>query len=385
MEQKGAPPGLAPGYRAAERVIQLKKLLSAVSWAGIEQSMRSAISSEWTFSDHWGQLRSRVSGFRMRYTVEPGIYALNSPGEDSPVIATANYKLSFDKVRRALTGKSAWILVLNTHGINVWCAAGKGRFGTFELMKRIREAELEKLVRHRKVIVPQLGAPGVVAHRVQKETGFRVFYGPVRAADLPLYIDNGMTASREMRLIQFPMFERLVLIPMEWVPGFRKTILPATALSALSGLLFGWSVARDVFFLFQLMLIAGAVGVPALLPWIPGRAFAFKGWILGMFACLVYPGLVPPGLFENTWIAAAAFVFFPLLSSFVALEFTGATPITGMSAVKREMRFAVPIYRAALYISVTLFMIAAAAELPARMVAKAGAAVHGGEARQVTR
>ena len=74
----------------------------------------------------------------------------------------------------------AWILVLDTNGVNVWCAAGKGTFGTDELIRRIEATGLPEIVSHNRVIVPQLGGPGVAAHEVRKRSGFRVVYGPVR-------------------------------------------------------------------------------------------------------------------------------------------------------------------------------------------------------------
>ena len=83
----------------------------------------------------------------MHYTVEPGLYAVGKPDERSPVLVTANYKLSFDKLRNELTGRNVWILVLDTKGINVWCSAGKGTFGTMELVGRIESTGLPILYR----------------------------------------------------------------------------------------------------------------------------------------------------------------------------------------------------------------------------------------------
>jgi CO dehydrogenase/acetyl-CoA synthase gamma subunit (corrinoid Fe-S protein) len=73
--------------------------------------------------------------------------------------------------------------VLDTQGINVWCAAGKGTFGTDELVHRIEATQLHDVVRHRVLILPQLGAPGVAAHDVKKRSGFTIEYGPVRTAN----------------------------------------------------------------------------------------------------------------------------------------------------------------------------------------------------------
>jgi hypothetical protein len=184
------------------------------------------ISADWTSADKWGRIRCRVSNrFRMRYSIAPGLYALGAPDPDSPVLVTANYKLSFDLLRREAAGLAAWILVLDTGGINVWCAAGEGSFGTRELIERIRDARLDARVRHRRLILPQLGAPGIAAHKVQRESGFSVSYGPVRARDLQQYLRSGRRADAKMRTVRFPLRDRLELTPMELTAAFRK--LPA--------------------------------------------------------------------------------------------------------------------------------------------------------------
>jgi CO dehydrogenase/acetyl-CoA synthase gamma subunit (corrinoid Fe-S protein) len=126
-------------------------------------------------------MKCRLSAFRNNYIVEPGMYAVGAPDKSSDVLVSANYKLSFDALRQVLKGLNAWVLVLDTKGINVWCAAGKGTFGTDELVQRISVTKLNRIVDHRRIIVPQLGAPGISGHEVKKASGFKVCYGPVRA------------------------------------------------------------------------------------------------------------------------------------------------------------------------------------------------------------
>ena len=152
----------------------------------------------WT--DKVGAFKARIGFGRMNYTVEPGIYTVGNPDENSPVLISANYKLSFDALRKELTSLNAWIIVIDTKGINVWCAAGKGTFGTDEIVRRINLIELAKIVSHRKIIVPQLGAVGVSAHKVKKLSGFSVIYGPVRAKDIIEFMQSGMQAAEKMRL-----------------------------------------------------------------------------------------------------------------------------------------------------------------------------------------
>ena len=107
------------------------------------------VTSTLTWQDRWGTIKARWGVDRMDYTVEPGLYALGNPDNESHVLVTANYKMSFDRLREALTGRDVWLLVLDTRGINVWCAAGKGTFGTAELVRRIRISGLDMVVTHK--------------------------------------------------------------------------------------------------------------------------------------------------------------------------------------------------------------------------------------------
>ena len=81
------------------------------------------------------------------------------------------------KYRKNLNELDAWLLILDTKGVNVWCSAGKGTFGTKELVHRIQAASLGSVVKHRRLILPQLGATGAAAHLVKEESGFTVIYG----------------------------------------------------------------------------------------------------------------------------------------------------------------------------------------------------------------
>jgi CO dehydrogenase/acetyl-CoA synthase gamma subunit (corrinoid Fe-S protein) len=167
-----------------------------------------------TLANRWDHFLARWGVRRNQHLVEPGLYALGNPTADSPVFVTANYTLSFDALRSALAGIDGYIMVLDTKGINVWCAAGKGTFGTDELLNRIEATGLHNVVRHRGLILPQLGATGVAAHEVRRRSGYRVEYGPVRAMDLPEYLKTHQ-ATPQMRQVRFNLADRLVLIPVE--------------------------------------------------------------------------------------------------------------------------------------------------------------------------
>jgi len=285
---------------------------------------------------------------RDRYRVSPGLFALGAPDGDAPVLVTANYKMTFDAVRRDAAGLDAWILVLDTLGVNVWCAAGKGTFGTGEVIRRATESRVSEVVRHRRLILPQLGAPGVAAHEVRKGCGFSVVYGPVRARDIRPFLEAGMKASPPMRRVVFPTMDRLVLTPVEITGLLRPAGWAAAVLFLLAGVGPGifslgaaWERGFSAVAALAAGILAGAVLTPVLLPWLPGRAFSIKGGLAGgvLAACTV--------MWERGSLDApttlALLLAMTAVSSFVAMNFTGATPFTSPSGVEKEMRRALPV------------------------------------------
>ena len=318
-----------------------------------------------TWTDRWGTIKARWGVGRMHYQVDPGLYALGTPDATSPVLVTSNYKMSFDSLRSALTNASAWILVLDTQGVNVWCAAGKGTFGTQELLDRIRSSGLADVTPQRSVIVPQLGAPGVSAHTVKRESGFRVVYGPIRAQDIPAFLDAGLRATLEMRRKTFTLWERAVLIPVELVDALKSALFIGPVLFFLGGL--GgpgsyWANALN-YGLFGVLalfaaVVAGAIAVPMLLPWLPGRAFSVKGLIPGLAVTALlaiirrdHLGLLAGNLEIVAWCLLVLAVV-----SYLAMNFTGASTYTSLSGVRKEMRYAVPCQIAATVSGMVLWL-----------------------------
>jgi len=292
---------------------------------------------------------------RNRYSIAAGLYAIGSPSADSPVLVTANYKMTFDILRRDMQGHDLWILVLDTRGINVWCAAGKGTFGTDEIIRQVKRASLDQVVNHRTLIVPQLGAPGVAAHKVVKGCGFKVVYGPVRSIDLPDFLANNLKATQSMRRVTFGLVDRLVLTPVELVNTWKQVLWGMLVLFILGGIgpgIFSFSSAwlrGGAAILAGLSgLLTGAVLVPILLPWLPGRSFSVKGAIAGL-ACGFIGALVFTASLD--WLNTLA-IFFSVsaISSWFAMHFTGSSTFTSPSGVEKEMRQAIPAQAAGLLV-----------------------------------
>lgn len=292
----------------------------------------------------------------MSYLVPPGLYAVGSPGPEDPVVVTANYKMSYDLVRRELSGRNAWLLVLETFGINVWCAAGKGTFGTDELVRRVGMVKLATVVKHRALILPILGAPGVAAHQVARRSGFRVRYATIRAADLPEYLDNGMVTTPAMRQLTFTTGERLALTPIELVTAGKWTLPVIALLVALSVFSGGSSSVVSPLVLFAGTVLAGAVAAPALLPWLPGRSFAVKGSVVG---CCWAALFIVAGRSAVGWLdTAALFLTVPAVTAFLTLNFTGSTPFTSRSGVQKELRLGLPMMAVSLLAGISLWIAA---------------------------
>lgn len=269
------------------------------------------------------------------------------------MVVTANYKMSYDLVRQALAGRNVWLLVLETYGINVWCAAGKGTFGTKELITRIKASRVAQVVTQRHLILPILGAPGVAAHEVTKATGFSIRYGTIRAEDLPAYLDNGHTTTTTMRELTFTTYERLVLIPVELVHALKSTAIFTLCLFLLGMALSSVSAGVTAAGAYLGAMLTGVVLGPLLLPWLPGRSFAIKGAIAGVgWSAAWY--LLARGATWGVGTTMATFLALPAVSAFYTLNFTGCTPYTSPTGVKREMHRALPAMGGAILLGVLL-------------------------------
>ncbi|MDO9338986.1 MAG: mercury methylation corrinoid protein HgcA [Bacteroidales bacterium] len=299
-------------------------------------------------ADFMGAVMVRWGINRDNYLVSPGLYAFGSPGPTSDVFVTANYKLSFDTLRKNLSGVNGWILVLDTRGVNVWCAAGKGTFGTKELVSRIKLVSLDKIVNHKRIILPQLGATGVAAHIVKEESGFNVHYGPVRASDIKQFISDGYRADKEMRRVTFSFKDRIKLIPNDFIYGKFYLLGAMAVIFIISGLTRNGFSYRDfsgeggpaILSVF-LAYLSGIVITPICLPYIPGRPFALKGFITGSIVFLILLSLNLKG--KNIFEIVSWFLIITAISSFLAMNFTGSSTYTSLSGVKKEMKISLPL------------------------------------------
>ncbi|GHU72835.1 hypothetical protein FACS1894184_20780 [Clostridia bacterium] len=314
------------------------------------------ISTKPTLADTLGAWKVRWGIGRMNYTIDPGLYAVGNPNADAPVLVSCNYKLSFDTLRKDLSGLDCWLLILDTKGVNVWCAAGKGTFGTDELVHRIEDSELAAVVSHKRLALPQLCASGVNGYEVKRRTGFDVSFGPVRACDIKEFISAGFNATDEMRTVRFTAWDRLKLTPVEIVAAARHAVV-------VFGVLFMINLfAANPFGLSDFVALVGAALMgtfvtPLLLPYVPVKPFALKGAILGLIWTVIAALLFGWFTSTTTLLLIGYILLLPAVSAWYAMNFTGSSTYTSPSGVQKEMKTALPFMAGASVVGVVLVLI----------------------------
>ena len=321
----------------------------------VNKSNAIDVNTEMSLKDVIGKWKARWNIGRMNYIVNPGLYMTGKPDPDSEVFISSNYKMSFDILRKNLKGINAWIIVLDTAGINVWCAAGKGTFGTDELVRMIDKTSIKYHIDHKRIIVPHLGAPGISAHEVKKQSGLNVIYGPVKASDIKEFLKNNLKTTDKMKKVTFTLFERLILTPTEFVLSLKYSPLFLILLFLIDIIIGknGLEVFYKDILIFFGALISGTILFPVLLPVLPFRSFALKGWILGM----IYIITINLIIFNSIQGNYVHMLTIPVLVSFLSYNFTGSSTFTSLSGVEKELKISLPLYGFSILSGVAVLLI----------------------------
>ncbi len=222
------------------------------------------------------------------HRAKTGLLRIGEPGREAPVLVTGNFTLTVRRLRDALRGHDAWLLVANSRGINVWCAAGGGHLTHHDVISVVRTSGIADRVDRQELILPQLCATGVERRRITEATGFATRWGPARLEDLPAFLERGARVSQRERFMRFPLWERAEMAAMWGVPMLAVT-LPIIWL--VSGRATATVAAASV--------AAMVLGLFGLLPWLQVRtrarfltfaAFALTAALLGNAALLALGG-----------------------------------------------------------------------------------------------
>ena len=250
--------------------------------------------------------------------VRPGLYAVGHPRPDSPVLVTGNFDLTVRRLVAAIDGQvDVWVLVADSSGINVWCAAGGGYFTAEKVIAALKSSHLDQVVRHHALILPQLCANGVDGWRIRQETGWGVHWGPVRAADIPSYLDARRKKTEAMRWVRFPLKDRLEMVTVTL--GFYGLLI-------LVPVFLFW---RSMFWPVTASLLALSYFYTVVHPWLPGRDGLYKSIPLALISL--------SGLWVYTlvWHAMPTLELFGWAVGLVGLSVFTAAELQGMSPLMR--------------------------------------------------
>lgn len=259
-----------------------------------------------------------------------GVIPIGRPGRSSPVLLTGNFRLTVERVRRSLRGIDAYLLVANSRGVNVWCAATGGLLTDHAVVSVLKTSGIEKLVDHRQVILPQLAATGIQTKAVQRRTGWKVVWGPVRADAIPAFLERGLEATRSMRTVDFRWPQRIemavawafpisVLALALLLPLWREAALPVVGLVwAASLLIFA------AFPLYERQLRTTGTNLGFVFFDFGERAVPLVLWVLLMAGLAIFLGLSGQlGWGPMLRWGLASFVVLLILS----LDLMGSTPV----------------------------------------------------------
>lgn len=259
-----------------------------------------------------------------------GLVRIGTPGRGSPVLLTGNFLLTVERVKRAFEGLDAYLLVANSRGVNVWCAATGGHLTHHDVISVLKTSGIDQLVDHHQVILPQLAATGIDGKAIFQKTGWTVIWGPVRAADVPEFLEDGLDKSQKMRTVDFPWLARIEMavawaFPMSILALVASIFWPASLLPLL-GIV--WGLSFLIFFTFP--LYQGLLG-PRAKPRVGWIFFDFGRyglpllfWAAFLAALIAYAAA--KGSFSWEWMlrwSLASLVVVLLLS----LDLTGSTPV----------------------------------------------------------
>jgi ferredoxin len=255
---------------------------------------------------------------------ETGLVEIGQPDRESPVLVTCNYRLTVDRLRRALRGVDVYLLVANSRGINVWCAATGGLLTNHDVLSALKTSGIEDRVDHRQVILPQLAATGVEGRELEEKSGWKVVWGPVYADDVPAFLATRLEKRTGMREVRFPWTQRFEMAVAWAVPVSVLSVLITAVIwrqALLSAAIVVWGLALALYMCFPLYgrwLGSGSTG-----RWVlPGVLVGLWGVAMAILAC--YTSAVA-GWSWGEIVRWSVFTFVVLLV--MGIDLLGSTPL----------------------------------------------------------
>lgn len=125
--------------------------------------------------------------------VQPGIYEINNPTADSPVLITTNFSITYFSVANEVesSGLPAWLVVTDAEGMSVLTAWAAGKFDAERIAKSVKGFDIASKVNHKRIVIP--GQVAVLSGELESELpGWEIRVGPREAVDLPSFIKQAL-------------------------------------------------------------------------------------------------------------------------------------------------------------------------------------------------
>ncbi|MEM3731376.1 MAG: acetyl-CoA decarbonylase/synthase complex subunit gamma [Candidatus Bathyarchaeia archaeon] len=127
---------------------------------------------------------------RKPVAVEPGLKAFGTPDENSPVMFTTNFALTYYTVASDIENAkiNAYLLVVDTEGIAVDSAVAGRKLTAEKVAEAIKTSGIENKVKHRKIIIP--GKAARLSGEIEELSGWQVLVGPRDSSDIPKFLQE---------------------------------------------------------------------------------------------------------------------------------------------------------------------------------------------------
>jgi len=121
-------------------------------------------------------------------TVEPKLYAFGSVTENSPLLVTTNFSLTFYTVSPEIEASKipVYLLVTDSEGMSVLTAWAAEKFTPEVISETMKKFDVDKKVSHKKIIIP--GYVSVLSGKLEDASGWGVLVGPKEASGIPKYL-----------------------------------------------------------------------------------------------------------------------------------------------------------------------------------------------------
>jgi acetyl-CoA decarbonylase/synthase complex subunit gamma len=125
--------------------------------------------------------------------VQPGIYEINNPKPDSPVLITTNFSITYFSVANEVesSGLPSWLVVTDAEGMSVLTAWAAGKFDAERIAKSVKSFNVEEKISQKRVVIP--GAVAVLSGELEEELpGWDIRVGPREAVDIPKFLKEAL-------------------------------------------------------------------------------------------------------------------------------------------------------------------------------------------------